>query len=105
MTNFDKPPFQRFLEETYEGCVMSYSGRGMYGKHCLAVTLDEMRECAPAALASEIVRASHSFSEGELSEIADLVKNMHVDSLGKGSVCYWPGEEFVPDEEEEDEDA
>ena len=104
MNNFDKPPFQRFLEETYEGRVMSYSGRGMRGEYCLAVTLDEMASCASTALASEIIRASHSFSEGDLSEIADLVKNMHVDSLGKGSVCYWPGEEFVPDEEE-DEDA
>lgn len=105
MDNTNKSRLQIFLEETYEGCVMEYSGRGMYGKKCLAVTLDTPRECAPATLAAEIIRSAHSFDGADLSDIADLMENIHVDNLGKGSVCYWPGEEFVGDEEEDLEDA
>jgi hypothetical protein len=77
----------------------------MYGKKCLAVQLDTLRECAPATLAAEIIRSSHSFDGADLQDIADLMENIHVDNLGKGSVCYWPGEEYVSDEEEDLEDA
>jgi len=106
MDNTNKSRLQIFLEETYEGRVMEYSGRGMYGKKCLAVNLEFSRDEAALILAADIIEASHSIAERDLHEIGDAVKNTRVDNLGKGSVCYWPCEEFVEDEEEEDlEDA
>ena len=56
----------------------SYSGRGMYGKTCVAVS-----DTTPWDVAKAL------FSEQYDGEFDDLPEP-HADSLGLGSVIYWP---------------
>lgn len=60
----------------------SYSGRGMFGKECVAVNLDSSNELANvgAALAAE----------GVLSQPS-------IDGMGRGIVAYWPSEPWMPE--------
>ena len=67
---------QQFLETELALKVRSYSGRGMFGKTCLAV---------------------HAPGEGALQDICYeageagiTVPRASIDSLGKGVVIYWP---------------
>lgn len=83
-----KRTFQQILEAA--GYVTrSYSGRGMSGRECLSVTLpgDEMMgrffaDVLEAIDAEETDPAAHAF------------RRMRTDSLGKGTVAYFPGEKF-----------
>jgi hypothetical protein len=62
----------------------SYSGRGMYGKSCLAINLD---------------------NDGQLWELALELGREHAhfpapktDSMGKGIVVYWPSIQWEEEE-------
>ena len=57
----------------------SYSGRGMYGRECVGVSL------RPGDYGSELP------AEGQRR-----------DALGKGEIAYWPRVEWPADVEEED---
>ena len=69
------------LEDAYIGSVRSYSGRGMFGKSCVAISGDED--------VSEWNVAKHLFSE-EYDGAFDRLPAPHHDQLGRGIVLYWP---------------
>lgn len=80
------------------GDIRPYSGRGMYGKQCVAVSGDFLN---PFRLALMIVAYRHNFPIYDIP-VPD------VDSCGRGIVIYWPQVEWPEDrieraEEEEDE--
>lgn len=85
----------------------SYSGRGMYGKQCLGITVDRYTSAPEVAfrLAVELQAA------GEQDAIEDLLDagTWCTDSMGLGTIVYVPGlaweEPEEADEEEEDADA
>lgn len=80
------------------GEVRSYSGRGMYGAQCLAITVDSMTNDAEFLMTLALDVAD---SDGDLARtLADGVRS---DSLGRGTVYYWPGIEY--DAEDEDEEV
>lgn len=60
----------------------SYSGRGMYGKECVGVDVDDDTEFAVDVMAT---------AEPEDKEtVRALLKASSVDQLGKGYIVYFP---------------
>jgi hypothetical protein len=86
-----KQTFQQYLEQRgYEP--RCYSGRGMYGKTCLAITIEgnvlqQMMDMAYAI----------GMQEGESTddEIVEMPFNVLTDSMGLDTVVYWPNVPFV----------
>lgn len=72
--------------------VRSYSGRGMYGDTCVAVTLGSYANAWTLALAIADVNNGN----------ADLfgLPEPRSDSMGLGTVLYWPSLEWPADAEE-----
>ena len=62
----------------------SYSGRGMYGKTCVAINLDNDAQLWDLA-----------FELGKKSEYFPAPKT---DSMGKGIVVYWPSIQWEEEE-------
>lgn len=67
-----------------------YSGRGMFGRSCLAYTGGSPTEFT-AALALVILQ-SRGGEEGawELFEVIGEIGDGSHDSMGRGSITYWP---------------
>lgn len=75
--------FQEFLEDQdYE--TRPYSGRGMFGKTCLAVTVDDL---TGAAFDIRFRLGAHSH---------EIWPNGSAkwDNLGRGFIIYWPHEPY-----------
>lgn len=68
----------------------SYSGRGMYGKSCVAVTDVSAWEVAKA-----LMNETH---DGEFDDLSEPKQ----DSLGMGNVLYWPSYEWPKEESDAD---
>lgn len=62
----------------------SYSGRGMYGKQCLAFSTDDSAITAVAAIVGNIR------DEGERLEVVEAFEGARSDSMGLGTVIYFP---------------
>ena len=78
-----------------------YSGRGMYGTYCLAIESDD----DPCTTLLSIVGAFALLAEtvDEVRELAEALKDCRTDTLGRGTIIYWPRIEWVDAEEEEKE--
>jgi hypothetical protein len=85
-----KQTLQQMIEELIETGlgqdddlqVRSYSGRGMYGKECLAVTADD-------GLAALQLIAWEAGKQG-----IEMPRHIRQDSMGLGVVLYWPEVDF-----------
>lgn len=77
----------------------SYSGRAMYGRQCIAITVDDT--FSGIALVLEVLADAGEDTGG----IVDLISNTRQDSMGLSVVLYWPDLEWSTefDEEEEEE--
>lgn len=80
-----------------------YSGRCMYGKTCIGLDIDDMStEQVCMELAIFLVKED----EEELAE--RLSQGIRTDSMGLGSIVYWPyikwGEETEETQEDKNED-
>lgn len=86
-----------------------YSGRGMYGKECLAVQFDG----SPVTIVLEAVEyfantLSADEAVDQICEFMQMLKSPSQDSMGLGSVMYWPhikwenGEDKEEDSEDEE---
>lgn len=66
--------------------IRTYSGRGMYGSTCAAVTLPS------ASLMAFVVELTLLLAEdGQEGEARRLAAVMRTDSMGLDIVAYWPG--------------
>ena len=86
------------LQKVFDGSdfePFAYSGRGMYGKYCLAFRVSDL-----ASFIAEIVA---NVQDGTLRVDHDDIRSMKVDNLGRDTVVYFPYIEFVDTEEEEEE--
>jgi hypothetical protein len=95
----DKHPLQQVIEDADFDC-RSYSGRGMYGRRCLAVEVD--REQSLGDLMAGILEAVEG--EDNTREIQDALRGMCWDNMGLGMVYYFPDVPFAEEASEEDED-
>lgn len=80
----------------------SYSGRGMYGKKCLAVEISSNRNLFELGglVAREIDDINSDF-DGELD--FEWMSDARTDSLGRGMVLYFPEIAWEEDSEESEE--
>ena len=82
----EKSEIQRVLEDNgYD--TRSYSGRGMFGKSCLGCVVEKSTNLLEvgAALGEEGVTIPH---------------NTKMDSMGLGTIVYWPGVAYAEEEED-----
>ena len=78
------------LKEIFEGMayeVRDYSGRGMFGKRCLAVTCDN-----PSGWIAEVFLylAENKTPYEEIIQVAEILKDSRTDTMGHASIIYWP---------------
>lgn len=69
----------------------SYSGRNMYGRTCLGIDLD--RGVNPMQAVLEAVSAfaiGYADTPDEVAKFADLLSVVKTDSMGLGSIVYFP---------------
>lgn len=74
-----------------------YSGRGMWGKYCLAIyvsSIDNIFADVLEALADNF----HSMEAKDVREISQEFRGMKTDSMGTGYVVYWPNTPFDGEE-------
>lgn len=81
---------QRILSDVYD--CRAYSGRGMNGKKCLGVDIGT--DSIGAAMA-EIFFRLRSRDEETHDGVANAFRLMRTDSLGQGTIVYFPGVEFT----------
>ena len=72
----------------------TYSGRGMYGKRCIGITIDESDTLALGGAIASLVD-----DEGLRSAMLDGWRS---DSMGRGQIIYWPAIQ-CDDADDEDE--
>lgn len=78
------------LKEIFEGMnyeSRDYSGRGMFGRRCFAVECDN-----PSGLIAEVFLylAENETPYAEMVQVAEMLKDSRTDSMGHGSIVYWP---------------
>lgn len=82
--------------------IMRYSGRAMYGAQCLAIDTDYPEETVMGVVYDLMADATEASSD--LARLLAVKHDVRTDSMGMGTVVYWPSialpESFV----EEDED-
>ena len=92
----------------------SYSGRGMFGKECLGVEVDRG---SMGSFIADVIDTLHSRvdssgddeeAEAEVDDAFDAVaqgfRRMNTDSMGLGSILYFPGVPFEDEDADDDED-
>jgi hypothetical protein len=72
--------------------IISYSGRGMYGRQCLGITFDSMKDAFDFALCV-----------GEENDLSLALSRPTFDDMGLGIVVYWPRVEAPEGLDESDE--
>lgn len=96
-------PLQKLLEDAgYTTC--SYSGRGMYGKKCLGVTI---KNGGYGNFMADMIESVCSLDDsGEINEISQATRSMRSDSMGLDEIVYFKDVEYSTDwnDDEEDED-
>lgn len=76
----------------------TYSGRGMFGKECVGVTLD--RNTPESEFIADVIEVIADNEEWDtLREFCSLLRDSRGDSMGLGSIIYWPQIEWPDDME------
>ena len=78
----------------------SYSGRGMYGKECLAIVTNDKEKEVLSEIFIYLVR--NNYDSTEIVSLVNALKEYKSDSMGKKYVYYWPYEKFEDEGEDED---
>lgn len=84
-----------------------YSGRAMYGKTCLAFTIGR-GESEMSATAQVMREAADAVTEDDdmlVDDAADAFMSARSDSMGLGTVIYFPDIEWTGDESEPEQDG
>ena len=68
----------------------SYSGRGMYGKECLGFTTDDSFMVTMGNILEELAYVHGHETEEKLTAFAKVLKNAATDSMGLGTIIYFP---------------
>lgn len=85
--------------DSCEYTTRSYSGRGMGGKYCLGVEADDLHEFLADMLRAIIMEYSYEDDSDEtIMDVAEAVRHMKTDSLGRHMIIYFPRIEFSSEE-------
>lgn len=104
----DQFSFQTLLEET-SYIPQSYSGRGMYGRTCLSVSLN--KETTIGMFVGSILETlqynieSYDYDMDIFNEVREAFLNMQTDQMGMGIVVYFPEIKYISCEEDSAEDS
>ena len=79
-----------------------YSGRGMYGRKCPAMSVENETEVRRLCAAAALVAVEMTDETVERFDPMAFAASMEVDSMGLGLVVYWPGMELSAYPEGED---
>jgi hypothetical protein len=80
----------------------SYSGRGMFGKQCVGVTLDGDGSSFQLGAAVSAALLDMDADDGP-SDVEDLARiRVCTDSMGRGIIVYWP-DVLYPDDSSPEE--
>jgi hypothetical protein len=71
-----------------------YSGRNMFGRECVGVMVNDFF----GSLVGFVGKCENT------EEAAALVAGVTTDSMGRGTIAYWPSVEWVGEEEDDDEE-
>jgi hypothetical protein len=86
--------------------VRSYSGRGMYGENCLGVTISpgEMGQFIARLMEAQHLldteEGDEEVKETEWEAVAKGLRRWTQDSMGRGTIIYFPGVPFVDYDDE-----
>ena len=86
----------------------AYSGRGMYGQQCVAVTeTEDGQDLGIAELVEigwKIRQAAVDTLEDEwaVDSVVRFIETVRTDSLGRGMVIYFPNAAWIEDDEQND---
>ncbi len=78
----------------------------MYGKNCLGVTLERgqtVMACVASVL-EELATLDSDDSADALEELAKGLRRSCTDSMGLGTILYFPGIPFEGDEKDDEDD-
>ena len=86
---------QELIETELGFETQEYSGRGMYGKTCLGVTIEEN-------LPGVLLNLGYTIREFEYDEEDPITRPSRIcmDSMGLGTIVYFPNVEYVGKETE-----
>jgi Ran GTPase-activating protein (RanGAP) involved in mRNA processing and transport len=100
-----KHALQNILEDM-DVRVRSYSGRGMYGKSCLGVTIDQDLGPFLSDLMQEMGNLDPDNGEelDAYTDICDAFRSMRTDNMGMGTIVYFQRVEFVSEESDDEDD-
>jgi|WetSurMetagenome_2_1015567.scaffolds.fasta_scaffold130486_2 hypothetical protein len=112
MPHLDKM-FQEILQDVCfnnGGSVDNYSGRGMFGKGCLSISVRYGSEFDVISHIIDYVSENINTICQQLgyttqdiwTAVANMIRDTRTDSLGKGIVVYWPDLSYHKNEEDED---
>jgi hypothetical protein len=97
-------PAQQLQGETLKNALVaadyvprSYSGRGMYGRTCLGVTISRYQSETQMAL--DVMETASGSAERKLLQLA--MRGAKRDDMGLGQIIYWPDLPWVENEEGE----
>ncbi len=87
---------QEMLESAGYDC-RSYSGRGMFGQTCLGVS------CEIGELFQAILGEVNETNLDSLWSLQKTFREMKTDSMGRGTIVYFPDVEFSDNNSEEED--
>lgn len=104
-----KHPLQIALEDIGLNCgvefkIRSYSGRGMYGKECLAIDGDDINLMQLGFIMGQQVAEERQYLHTKVFVDESDMSGMRSDSMGLGMVYYWPHIAYVGNMDEDDEE-
>lgn len=80
----------------------SYSGRGMHSRGCLGVVLD--RDTSLGDFIADVIEAIVDQEDESLDDITEAFRGMATDSMGLGTVVYFPEVPYDSGDGDSDED-
>jgi hypothetical protein len=105
----------QYIADTAGYDTRSYSGRGMYGEECLAVTLEvgqtpfrffaDMLDQVASLVSSGMNGEETDHLLDAISSLEACLRSAQTDSMGRGTVVYFPGTKYVEDGHGEEEEA
>jgi hypothetical protein len=81
----DSITFIRILEDA-DLTPFDYSGRGMYGKRCIAVQTSKKLH----VFLLDVIESVNDASPDDLPELFDVLRGMVSDNLGHDTIVYFP---------------
>ena len=100
LTNWDVETLKDNLDMNETGKIISYSGRFMYGKECLAIVTDNV------AKAFLMLGSGLAYGGGRSSDLLEQLSEhwVRTDSMAFDTVVYFP-DIALPDDFTEDEES